>query len=156
MKELDKKVRIGCIVFPLIVIMVIAVHIYRGLLVTGLLTEPTCKSVELNYEEIGQTLYVTAYDYGLGGQHCRSIISAFDLCADRSKFDRERDIVLESVNELYYKKQGIDTLLIVRPSSHQTKEIQQLGPITVVMQNVENYSKNRLCEDDYITFCLYD
>lgn len=156
MKELDKKVRIGCIAFPLIIIMVITIHIYRALLVTGLLAESTCKSVELNYEEVRQTLYITAYDYGLGGQHCRSIISAFDLCVDRSKFDRQRDIILESVNKLYYKKQGADTLLIVKPSSYQTKEIKQLGPITVVMQNVDDNSKIRLCEADYITFSLYD
>jgi hypothetical protein len=68
------------------------------------------------FEEINDSIYIRARAWGVSGNHNEIIISLDPIEREGRQAEKEKDYIFYAT-EIYYKKQGIDTLLIYADGS---------------------------------------
>ena len=94
----------------------------------------TTKSIEFN--ELNESIKIEAKAWGLAGNHETVTIS------------NEESTITFHVTEIYYKKVGVDSLIIHVASSSFNKKIGKWSsPVTLIFQELKNY-------DEVQDYCL--
>jgi hypothetical protein len=77
---------------------------------------PVINKQVVDFEELDEKVYLRAMSWGVSGNHSEIILSALPIEPESRKSTKERDYIFYT-SELYYKKKGVDTLLIYAAAS---------------------------------------
>ena len=121
------KLRIGCGIIILIACIFLVILITRLYLDLSKLEEAFKASecfTSIEFKTIGQTrtIFITTRQWGLGGQHCHTIISDIDLANNKILIDEDKEIVLDGIGGFYYQVQEPDSLLVFFSSGSYSED----------------------------------
>lgn len=107
----------------------------------------------VNFSELGESIYIRAKAWGLGGNHQEIILSTSPIDKERQSI-KEKDIIFYSM-EIYLKKKGVDTLLVYADASTIGKIPSNLKTsIKIVPIGLKNYDEVKEYERNYKKYDL--
>jgi len=146
------KIKIGCgiiILIACIFLVVLIAHLYWDLSKLEKAYNAIEHSSSVEFNTIGQTIFITTRQWGLGGQHFHTIISNVDHANNNISTNEEKEIVLNGICGFYYKALDPDSLLVFFSSgSYSEDEIiyREIGNIKVKITKykatMNNYYKD--------------
>ena len=115
---------------------------------------PSVSSHVIEFEELNQKVYLRAMSWGISGNHNEVILSTNPVEPSTRKSEEGKDYIFYT-SEVYYKKQGIDTLLVYAESSSIGKRPNNFsGSINVVPVELKTYSEVQDYEKRYKEYGL--
>ncbi|MDR0863659.1 MAG: hypothetical protein LBO74_01850 [Candidatus Symbiothrix sp.] len=127
--EKRNKIKTGCMIFLSIGLLCLVILIVRINNDFSKLSEDF-KSIDystaIEFRDIGQKIFITTRQWGLGGQHSQTVISDVDHKNNDILIDEEKEIIFNGQCGLYYKKQEPDSLFIFM-SSHSYSEEEEIN-----------------------------
>ena len=151
-----KKIILGSLGLLFIAICILLFYIYSILCAVGVSTKSNQTHVEIQYNTSGKILYLMIKDYGLQLQHCRTVISSRPICEGGVPIDFEHDVILQDVDEVYYKKIEPDHLLILIPSYIDRNVTYSIDGITISTTNANRDSLQIIAsQKDFQRISLY-
>ena len=109
---------------------------------------------EVKFEEAGETVYIRAVSWGISGNHNEVMITTEPVEPEIRKPEEERDYIFYTM-ELYYKKKGIDSLLIYAPSSSIGDVPSNFSEkIKIVLLELKTFDEIRDYEQNYNEYGL--
>lgn len=104
--------------------------------------EPSINSQTVVFDEIGEKVYFRAMAWGISGNHNEVILSTEPIEPETRKSEKEKDYVFYTT-EIYYKKKGVDTLLVYAEASSIGKSPRSLSDkITIVPVKLNTYDES--------------
>ena len=95
-------------------------------------------------------------DYGLQLQHCRTVISSHPIYEEGVPIDFEHDVILQDVDEIYYKKIEPNNLLILIPSYIAKNNIYSIDNMIISVTNINRDSLQIIAsKNDFQKMSLY-
>jgi hypothetical protein len=134
----------GIIILVVCALITFAVYIYNDLSELEDAFKATEHSTPIIFREKKQVIFITTRIFGLGGQHFQTVISDIDHTSNNAFIDKEKEIVLDGVCSLYYKKHEPDSLLLFLPLNSYTYKIdnRQIGTIEIITVVSSKKSEN--------------
>jgi len=106
------------------------------------------KNQIIEFDELNEKAYFSARVWGITGNHEEIILSTSPISNDHKAYLKDECFIFYT-SEVYYKKKGLDTLLIYAGSSsiadHPKNQSTQIKIIPVALKNyneVKDYKKN--------------
>jgi len=113
----------------------------------------TLNEATVNFSELNETVYIRAKAWGLGGNHEEIIFSTSPIDKERRAVKGE-DFIFYTP-EVYYKKEGIDSLVVYAESSSIAKPPENQGSkVKVVLVALKNYKEVKEYEKNYLKYGL--
>lgn len=113
----------------------------------------TLNEATVDFSELNETVYVRAKAWGLGGNHEEIVFSTSPMDKERRAVKGEDFIIYTP--EVYYKKQGTDSLIIYAESSAiDTPPENQESKVKIVFMALKNYNEVKEYEKNYLNYGL--
>lgn len=113
----------------------------------------TLNEANVSFSELNETVYIRAKAWGLGGNHEEIIFSTSPIDKERRAVKGE-DFIFYTP-EVYYKKQGIDSLVVYAESSSIAKPSENQGSkVKIVLVALKNYNEVKEYEKNYLKYGL--
>lgn len=107
----------------------------------------------INFNELNENVYFYAESWGVSGNHEEIILSTEPINENR-EYSKDKDFIFYT-SDVYYKKKGVDTLIVYAGSS-------SIGPypkdlktsIKIIQQELKNYDEVRDYDNNYKKYGL--
>lgn len=107
----------------------------------------------IDFSELNTTIYIRAKAWGLAGNHEEIILSTSPIDKERPSI-KDEDIIFYTT-EVYYKKQGVDTLMVYADASSISKLPDNLKTsINIVPVGLKNNSEIQEYKKNYRKYGL--
>lgn len=147
----DVKIVVIVVIAFLLLLIVAFWFVFKG---TNIDMKPLIKTEEVTFNDIDETVYLRAMSWGIAGNHNEIIISTSPISPIDRKSEKEMDFIFYTT-EVYYKKQGVDTILIYAESSSIGKEPPNYqGRVKVVIKRLKTYDDSKEYEKNYEQYGL--
>ena len=132
----------------ILVIAIIGIAMYLNSKLSAL--DPLIVYDEITFEEINKSIYFRGMAWGLAGNHEEVILSENKIKPNDRKSIRNRDLIFYT-SELYYKKTGLDSLIIyVKQSSIPSwNNTQSFKPVKITVNPLKYSSDLKRFENTY-------
>jgi hypothetical protein len=108
----------------------------------------------VEFKELDEKVYIRAMACGIAGNHNEVILSAEPIIPETRKSEKEKDYIFYTT-EVYYKKQGSDTLLIYAQESSMGKCPDNFTQkVKVVTIKIKTYDEAKDYEKNYKAYGL--
>ncbi len=145
-----KTVVIVAIAF-LLLLFVVFWFVFKGVDVD---MKPLIKMEEIVFKDLGERVYLRAMSWGITGNHNEIVISMKPIKPIDRKSEKGRDFIFYTT-EVYYKKQGKDTLFVYSESSSIGKEPKNYrGRIKIIIKRLKTYDDSKKYERNYEKYGL--
>lgn len=114
--------------------------------------KPLMKTEEVVFDDLGERVYLRARSWGIGGNHNEVVVSTETINPVGRKSEKESEFIFHTT-EVFYKKQGADTLLVYSSSIGKEPKNYQ-GRVKIVIKRLETYDENREYEANYEKYGL--
>lgn len=116
--------------------------------------KPIVNKKEIVFKEISEKVYVRAMSWGVAGNHNEIIFSNEPITPINRKSEKERDYIFYT-SDLYYKRQGMDTLLIYAESSSigNSPEV-KFNKVKIIAMGIKTYDESLDYERNYKKYGL--
>lgn len=116
--------------------------------------KPLVESKEVVFDDLNEKLYLRAMAWGVAGSNNEIIISENPIDPIDRKSEKGNDYIFYTT-ELYYKKQGNDTLLVYAESSSIGKEPENYtGKVKIVPVRLKTYDDSKEYAENYEKYGL--
>jgi len=107
----------------------------------------------INFEKQGLKIFISAKTWGIAGNHERIMVSLSPFHSHEKNFENESLIFYTP--QIYYKKQGVDSLMIYVASSAVSKKTKDLkSSIKIIKVELDSYDKIKDYELNYKKYGL--
>ncbi len=121
---------------------------------TNVNMKPLIKTEEIIFNNLSEKVYLRAMSWGIAGNHNEIIISTKPIAPIDRKSKKENDFIFYTT-EIYYKKQGVDTLLVYSVSSSIGKEPKNYdGKVKIVIKSLKTYDAFKEYQKNYEKYGL--
>lgn len=111
--------------------------------------KPLVESKEVIFDNLNETLFLRAMAWGVAGSNNEIIISESLITPIDRKSEKGSDYIFYTT-ELYYKKQGNDTLLVYVEASSIGKDPENYtGKIKIVPIRLKTYDESKEYAENY-------
>jgi hypothetical protein len=108
----------------------------------------------VEFKELDEKVYIRAMAWGIAGNHNEVILSAEPIKPETRKSEKDKDYIFYTT-EMYYKKQGSDTLLIyVEESSIGKCPDNFTKKVKVITMKIKTYDEAKDYEKNYKAYGL--
>ncbi len=107
----------------------------------------------IEFNELGEKIYVSARHWGLAGNHEEIILSSDPINKEHKSYSPENDYIFYS-SEIYYKKEGEDKLMIYVNQSSVSEPESFNSPVVIIIKNLKTSDELKDYEKNYQEYGL--
>ena len=74
--------------------------------------EPHVSNQTIDFEELGEKVYIRAKSWGFTGDHTEILVSTSPINNPHLEYEKDKQFTFLSSPELYYQKKGVDSLFL--------------------------------------------
>ena len=148
-----KSIKVALLVFAGFAIVAVGIYLFV-LNAVDVDMEPSVNSQTVVFDELEEKVYLRAMAWGIAGNHNEVILSTEPIEPETRKSEKRKDYIF-STTEVYYKKQGVDTLLVYAEASFIGKPPGNLSDkIKIVPMKLNTYDESLDYQKNYKEYGL--
>jgi hypothetical protein len=150
---ITKSIKIMVIVLLSLGLIAVILYWWFTKSVGGVNVPSTTNEYVIAFEELNSKLYIRAKSWGMSGNHKEILLSSFPL--EENKQCSKDECFVFYASEIYYKKEGTDTLLIYAGASAISEAPKNFStPIKIKQIELKNYDEVKDYEINYKKYGL--
>jgi uncharacterized membrane protein YqiK len=150
---MKKSIKVISIIFVLLALILVIIWLLFIKSAAEFDVPSISKQQVVNYEELNSKLYLCAKAWGISGNHEEIVLSSTPIQV-RQQYSKDECFVYYT-SDVYYKKQGTDTLLIYASESGMSKmPVKFISKIKVVQIGLKNNSEEKDYNKNYKKYGL--
>lgn len=116
--------------------------------------EPSVNNYVIEFNELNEKVYISARAWGLTGDHEEIILSTSPISNEHRSYSKDEYFIFYT-SEVYYKKEGVDTLLVYAGASTISAPPKGLSTsIKIIQKELKDYDEVRDYKMNYKKYDL--